>query len=135
MRSFTLFGARCPQTRPYILDIHSHAQHLSGLIRELKAKYLEKRYEDTVAPRSVEDRTKVSDGLPYFHPTDNGFQLPFEKLLYDPRFKQKAKIEGFHAKHISSNSTEINAKNIERDKLWLPRIATFSAASARRPTS
>ena len=61
---------------------------LSAVIKELKRKYSEKKYEDTILPMSSEDRTKhiltmlvqiidtsnkttmtqnVSDGLPYFH--------------------------------------------------------------------
>jgi len=66
--------------------------------------------------------------LPYFHPIDNGYQVPFETLLWDPRFSQKQCIDEFVARYISSDSKEdgtINQKAIDRDNLSLRKISTF----------
>merc|ERR1719361_3376647 len=124
---------------------------LSAVIKELKRKYQERKYEDTILPMSSEDRTKhiltmlvqiidtsnkttmtknVSDGLPYFHPKDNGYQVSFEQLLYDPRFDQKQTIDEFATRYIDNTDGKedeecINQKAIDRDNLSLRRISTF----------
>eukprot|EP01084_Bolivina_argentea_P266687 452429_1 len=118
---------------------------LNIVINELKKKYNEKKYEDVIQPMTAQDRTKhiltmlvqiidtsnkttmtknVSDGLPYFHPTDNGYQVPFEQLLYDPRFTQKNTIAEFISKYVNNNN-EINVKIIDKENLSLTRISTF----------
>ena len=122
---------------------------LSIVIKELKKKYNEKKYEDIIQPMTSQDRTKhiltmlvqiidtsnkttmtknVSDGLPYFHPKDNGYQIPFEQLLYDPRFKQKQVIDQFIEKYINinnNNNNNINTKIIDKENLSLTKISTF----------
>jgi len=120
---------------------------LSSVIKELKRKYEDKKHEDTILPMSSEDRTKhiltmlvqiidtsnkttmtknVSDGLPYFHPKDNGYQVPFEQLLYDPRFDQKRNIDEFAAKYTdSTEGGDVNRKSVDRDNLSLRNISTF----------
>merc|ERR1712228_490984 len=106
-------------------------------------------YEDVVQPMSAHDRTKhiltmlvqiidtsnsakttmtknVSDGLPYFHPQDNGYQVPFEQILYDPRFDQNGAIDSFINKyHSDGKQEEINQKIIDKENLSLTKISTF----------
>ncbi len=90
---------------------------MDSVLRELKEKYDEMKVE-VLKPITKDDRTKhlltmlvkiintatpqkkllahkrlnipkhISDGLVYFHPIENGFQLPFEELLFDPRFEE-----------------------------------------------
>merc|ERR1712176_1118619 len=70
----------------------------------------------------------VSDGLPYFHPQDNGYQVPFEQILYDPRFAQKGCIDSFIQKYVGTdneNNININKKCIDKERLSLTKISTF----------
>ena len=140
----TASNIRLPQ------DINSkrdNEKSLSLVIKELKKKYAERKYQDIIQPMSAHDRTKhiltmlvqiidtsnsnkttmtrnVSDGLPYFHPKDNGYQVPFEQLLYDPRFAQKQNIDAFKIKYISFGEN-INQKVIDKENLSLTKISTF----------
>lgn len=57
----------------------------------------------------------ISDRLPYYDPIDNGFQLPFEQLLFDKRFNEYK---------IINEWKEIMNKH-KKDNITLSAISTF----------
>eukprot|EP01084_Bolivina_argentea_P049397 90852_1 len=97
-----------------------YEESLSLVVDKWKEKYSKQKYNDIIRTMSSNERTShvinmlnkildtsnkttmtmnISDGLPYFHPIDNGYQVPFEQILYDPRFEENKIINEFINKY------------------------------------
>ena len=117
-----------------IFTLKNNELSLTMIVKELKNKY-DIQCNKIMKPMSIEERTKHLltllvqccdekkeyyskhnyNGLPYYHSIDNGKQIPFEQILYDPRFNEKKIINSFYnlilkqTKNNKNNSNTIKA--------------------------